>query len=188
MSVIKKHISTLLIASLLISPLANARTRHHHSVKRSLTVPRAFRVIAKECHVPAKHLYAIALTETETKLKNGHSSPWTWTINYRGKSYFYPDRQSLYAAANKLLRHKHRLFDVGIMQVNWRWHHHRVSSLWALTSPETNIRVACEIYKEGYRVRGNWVDAAGYYHNPSFSKDTRSYVRRYRKKLASIHY
>ncbi|PSW29145.1 lytic transglycosylase [Photobacterium phosphoreum] len=168
-------------AAMMLSATAQAKG---HTVK----IPSAFRMIATQCHVPAKYLYAIALTETETRLKNGQSSPWTWTINYKGKSYFYPNRRSMYIAAEKLVKQGNLLFDVGIMQINWRWHKHRVNSLWQLTAPETNVRVACEIIKDGYRARGNWVAAAGYYHSPENKKAVREYLFRYRSKLARIHY
>ncbi|HIF9337716.1 transglycosylase SLT domain-containing protein [Photobacterium damselae] len=187
MCAIKQIALTLTIGAMLAVPTADAKSIHKNNV-RSLTVPKAFRVIAHECKVPAKHLYAIALTETETKLQNGHSSPWVWTINYKGKSFFYPDRISLYTAAAKLISNRHLLFDIGIMQVNWRWHKNRVRSLWALTSPDINIRVACDILKDGYRARGNWIEAAGYYHSPSNNSDTRRYISRYKKKLKAIHY
>ena len=178
----KQVLSVICISvTMMLSTTVEAKA---HAVK----IPYAFRVIAQQCHVPAKYLYAVALTETETRLKNGHSSPWTWTINYRGKSYFYQNRRSMYVAATKLVHHKHQLFDVGMMQVNWRWHKQRVGSLWQLTAPETNVRVACEIMKDGYRVSGDWIKAAGYYHSPGNKKEVRKYIHRYRSKLARIYY
>ncbi|MCD9554430.1 transglycosylase SLT domain-containing protein [Photobacterium carnosum] len=158
-----------------------------HANAKKVQVPSAFKKIASSCNVPSKNLFAIALTETETGLKNGRSSPWAWTINHKGKSYFYPNRKSLYIAAQRLIDRKQLLFDIGIMQVNWRWHKDRVKSLWEMTAPETNVRVGCEILREGYMARGNWIDAAAYYHSPGNKKAASQYKKRYKDKLARTY-
>ncbi|WP_318441727.1 transglycosylase SLT domain-containing protein [Photobacterium leiognathi] len=178
----KRQVQFLIVAIALgVSASASAKPKN-------VQVPLAFKQIANQCRVPARNLFSIALTETETALKNGRSSPWAWTINHKGKSYFYPNRKSLYMAAQRLVDRKELLFDIGIMQVNWYWHRKRVKSLWEMTSPDKNIRVACEILNEGYNARGNWVDAAAYYHSPGNKSAAASYKQRYKRKLARTYY
>ena len=150
------------------------------------SVPIGFQKIANQCNVPPIALYGIALTETETGMTNGSSSVWHYSMNWKGKSYHYANREDLYQAAKKLVDKGYQSFDVGIMQLNWYWQKHRGYSLWELTDIKTNIKVACDVLKEGYRARGNWIGAAGYYHNPSAKKHYDRYMRIYKKKISRL--
>ncbi|MCD8552101.1 MAG: transglycosylase SLT domain-containing protein [Shewanella xiamenensis] len=147
------------------------------------TIPSGFVRIGASCGVPPVALYAVALTETETGLRNGDSSVWPHSINWNGRSYHFKNRKDTYIFAQNLIAQGHTLFDVGIMQVNWRWHKDRVSSLWELTDTETNIRTACEIMGEGYQARRNWVSAAGYYHAPNNATNANKYMKKFNAKL-----
>lgn len=176
----RKQALLLMAIALVISTPATAKPA-------KVQVPIAFKRIAHNCNVPARHLFSIALTETETGLKNGRSSPWAWTINHKGKSYFYPNRKSLYIAAQRLVDRKELLFDIGIMQVNWYWHRKRAKSLWEMTAPDANIRIACQILNEGYQAKGNWTDAAAYYHSPGNKIAASRYKKRFMSKLARTY-
>ncbi len=152
----------------------------------TLVTPKGFVHVAQQCNVPAKNLYAIALTETETAMEGGGSGVWQNSINWKGKSYFFSSRQETYDFALSLLHRGYESFDVGIMQVNWKWQKHRGYSLWELTDIQTNVKVGCEILREGYKARGNWILAAGYYHAPNHKENAERYMKIYAKKLARI--
>ncbi|WP_157946049.1 transglycosylase SLT domain-containing protein [Vibrio gangliei] len=172
----KKAITAITAIALSISCSATAQS----------AVPVGFQKIAHQCNVPPEALYGIALTETETGMANGSSSVWHYSLNWKGKSYHFASREELYQFAQKLIKKGYQSFDVGIMQLNWYWQKHRGYTLWELTDIRTNIEVACEVLKEGYKARGNWVEAAGYYHNPSVKKHYDRYMRIYKKKISRL--
>lgn len=149
-------------------------------------LPQGFSRIAKQCGSNPKALYAIALTESETALTNGKSSVWPHSINWQGKTFLFQTRKEMYFFAEDLISKGYRSFDVGMMQVNWRWHSHRVNSLWELTDIKTNIRVACDILVEGYKAKGDWTLAAGFYHSPNNKTHSTNYINRYKSKLGRV--
>ncbi len=92
-------------------------------------------------------LYAVALTESSRGI-DGLSSPWPWALHHGGRTY-YP-RSSTEALAD-IRQHRsehHDLIDVGLMQVNLRWHGHRVKVLEDLIDPKTNLDLGAKILRE----------------------------------------
>jgi len=73
-----------------------------------------------------------------------------------------------------------RLTDIGMMQINFQWNGHRVSSPEQLLNPETNIKVAADILCEAIAARRGDIELAiGGYHtmNPKRETDARAYAR-----------
>lgn len=113
-----------------------------------------------ETKTAASVLSGIATTESG---RNGR--PWPWTINSNGRSFYFESRDKAIAAAKTFVSADQNLFDIGLMQVNWRYHGHRFTSLEQAFDPVTNIRVADSIVQEHLAKTGSLKEAIGRYHS-----------------------
>lgn len=149
--------------------------------------PAFFLNISQSYKVPVDVLYALAMTESNTKMRNGNWSPWPYTINLDGIGYRYSSYENLVKQSRALIKSGRRSFDVGYFQVNWKWHNHRTRSIEYLAHPYENGRVASEIMLEQYRKWGNWSKAAGRYHNPNNNRGLADkYQRKFEVNLAKV--
>ena len=110
--------------------------------------------------VDPKVLAGIALNESAY---NGRA--WPWTLNVAGRGFFFRSRDDAYGAMRALIAAGRYDFDVGIMQVNWRYHRQRFASPWDALAPATNIHVAEAILNENYSRTHSIAKAIAYYHS-----------------------
>ncbi len=139
---------------------------------------------AKRGGVPAKVLYAIALTETGRK-SNGRVRPYPWAINREGKGHWFETREEALTFAQKSLLEGRKSFDVGCVQINYRWHGHAFPTLDDMFDPEWTATYAAQFLRTLYEERGDWSAAAGAYHSltPEFAS---IYRERFDRLLASL--
>ena len=126
-------------------------------------VPSAYRQVAQQYGVPAEVLYAIALTESRQHFGGGIVRPWPWTANVQGKPYFFRTRQEMTTFLHRLLRQGNRSFDVGLMQISWRHHGHRFTSLEQAIDPVVNLQAGAA-YLRHLMQRQGLQKAIGMYH------------------------
>ena len=139
-------------------------------------VPAGYRTVAAEQGVPASLLYAVALAESGTVVDaRRHRRPWPWTLNVSGQGRFFPSRQAASQALEAELTAGRESVDIGLMQINWRYHKARLASPTRALDPYHNLRVAAEILRDCYRRRGDWWDAVGCYHAPSNARRAARY-------------
>lgn len=119
---------------------------------------------ARRAGVPVPVLHAIALTETGRKA-GGRVRPYPWAINREGKGHWFKSRAEALAFAEDSLRQGRKSFDVGCVQINYRWHGHAFPSLDAMFDPEWTATYAAQFLRTLYEERGNWSAAAGAYHS-----------------------
>lgn len=130
-------------------------------------VPSGYRRIAAEYAIPPRIFYAIALAESGKHVEGQHAPrPWPWTLNIRGEAYFFARRRAAERALHRALAAGERLIDVGLMQVNWRYHQHRLRSPTLAFDPYRNLRIAARILNQCQRERSDWWEAVGCYHAP----------------------
>lgn len=110
--------------------------------------------------VDPKVLAGIALNESAY---NGRA--WPWTLNVAGRGFFFRSRDDAYGAMRALIAAGRDDFDVGIMQINWRYHRQRFASPWDALAPATNIHVAEAILNENYSRTHSIAKAIAYYHS-----------------------
>ena len=125
-----------------------------------------FEKAGKEFNVDPVLLYSIAVVESAVDAPNqrGYIQPSPWTLR-TSKPYYAKSRQEAEEQLNRLLKTT-RSIDVGMMQVNTRWHGHRVKEPKDLLDPLTNVRVAAQILSE--QIARHPYDAAlaiGNYHS-----------------------
>ncbi len=139
-------------------------------------VPAGYRTVADEHGVPASILYAVALAESGTVVDPRRKiRPWPWTLNVSGQGRFFPSRQAASAALQVELADGRESVDIGLMQINWRYHKGRLASPTRALDPYHNLRVAAEILRDCYQRRGDWWAAVGCYHAPSNARRAARY-------------
>lgn len=139
---------------------------------------------ARRAGVPPQVLYAIALTETGRK-SGGRVRPYPWAINREGKGFWFKTREEALAFGQQSLAEGRRSFDVGCVQINYRWHGNAFPSLEAMFDPEWTATYAGQFLRNLYEERGSWSEAAGAYHSltPELAQ---IYRARFDRLLASL--
>lgn len=139
---------------------------------------------ARRGGVPSSVLHAVALTETGRK-QNGRVRPFPWAINREGKGHWFSTREEALAFARESLAAGRRSFDVGCVQINYRWHGHAFPSLEQMFDPEYTATYAAQFLRNLYEERGDWSAAAGAYH--SLTPDLAAiYRKRFDQVLAGL--
>jgi hypothetical protein len=119
-------------------------------------------------------LQAIAFAESGRTGDHGRIEPWPWALNIEGQAFF---PMSLDEAMALLSAHQDRSVDVGLLQINIRWHGHRVDDTRALLDPITNLEIGAAILKEALAsAPGDLTAGIGRYHS-SDPERARSYAR-----------
>lgn len=120
-------------------------------------------------------LYAIALAESQ-KAEDGVVRPWPWAVNVGGKGYYFTD---LHAAENFVemqIDKGVKNIDVGPLQINLRWHGHRVGNPTDLFHLPIAIKVGADILSEAIASSPNDpVLAVGRYHHWDDEQRARAY-------------
>ena len=119
-------------------------------------------------------LYAIALMESG-RPRDGGLAPWPWTLWLPGRGgVFLASRDQ---ALDTLQANSGMPVDIGLMQVNLRWHGHRVGRPEELLEPRRNLEIAADILAEALATApGDLELGIGRYHSPTEAR-ARSYGR-----------
>lgn len=147
------------------------------------SIPPSYRLIAQEHQIPSAVLYGVALTESQLKLSNQTIRPWPWTLNVAGVPRRYPTRIAAWKSLNDYLEQGIDLIDVGIMQVNWHYHHQQLGTPWEALEPFNNTRAGAKILKAEYQTAGDWPVAIGRYHSPGQKPAQKLRAQRYARKV-----
>ncbi len=143
------------------------------------TVPHGYRVIAAEYGIPYTMLYAVAMAESGVGTNDkGTRRPWPWTLNVAGHGHVYPSREVAWNALNAFIAQGERSIDIGLMQVNWRYHEDKLRDTWHALDPYFNLRVGAGILRQCFEQRGDWWEGVGCYHAPSNPVRARRYRSR----------
>ena len=78
----------------------------------------------------------------------------------------FASRAAAWAELRQALAAGERSIDIGVMQVNWRYHRDALQDPWQALDPYYNLRVAATILVDCYQLRGDWWNAVGCYHAP----------------------
>lgn len=150
-------------------------------------IPPAYRQVAQLKGIPADIFYAIALAESGRQLGAAQPRrPWPWTLNIHGEGLYFNDRHSAWRAVMSALAKQQTLVDIGPMQVNWRYHQHRLVDPWQALDPHRNLLVAAEILLRCYKRSSDWWQAVGCYHSPANSQRALRYRERVRAQWRTV--
>ena len=168
----------ILLALLLASSLSFA----------SRDIPVGYREVAQQAGIPAEVLYAVALTESGSRIAHA-TRPWPWTLNVAGKGYRYASRTE---ACQALLQFLHttslRRIDAGLGQINLGWNRQHFAVPCDALAPYPNLAVTARLLRQHYKRWKNWPEAIGRYHRPAGGKPAQRYrqqVLRHLKRLTS---
>lgn len=144
-------------------------------------VPVAYLIVAKIHQVPADILYAIALIESGRRYQ-GEFRPWPWALNIEGQSVFCESQQDAIHRVSQAILHEQSV-DIGLMQVNWRWHRQRFSTVDESLVPIKNLSAGASILQEQFEQTNDWWQAVGRYHDPGQDAESLDSAQRYRERV-----
>lgn len=122
--------------------------------------------VARRHRIDPYILYAVALTESRKNGEQNRVMPWPWAINNAGNAFIPNSQQEAEALLNQMLDQGKRNIDIGIMQVNLRWHGHRVAKPELLLIPSTNLEIGASVLSEAIQsVPGNLAHGIGRYYS-----------------------
>ena len=124
-----------------------------HALDLSGTV---YEIAGREYDIDPSLLFSISRVESATETGDGTISPYPWTLRSDKPFYGRTKKEAEKELARLLARGIS--VDIGLMQVNSRWHGHRVTNPAELLDPLTNIRVGAQILSE--RLKAHPHDAA----------------------------
>lgn len=155
-----KPMKKLLIIPVLLMSILNPG----HAVNLSGTV---FEKVGIEKDIDPHLLYAVALAESaySPNKKARGAAPYPWTLRLPERPIYATSKNDAEQQLSKVLTYTSAV-DVGLMQVNVRWHKHRVKHARDLLDPETNVRVGADILLENLkRYPNDLIAALGRYHS-----------------------
>lgn len=151
------------------------------------SIPSGYQRVATEYDLPPALLYAVALTESgQSALSEGRFRPWPWALNINGEGHYFTSRQEALQALQAALMHTNSSVDIGLMQINWRYHRAALGSAWQALDPYHNLRVAAAILRDCLNEHTNWMQTAGCYHAPNDSTRAQAYASRVQQHWAQI--
>ena len=123
-------------------------------------------------------LYSVALVESATDAEDGSAtiSPYPWTLR-SNRPFYAKTRKEAEEELARILKRGSSV-DVGLMQVNTKWHGYRVKNLADLLDPLTNVRTGAAILSERLRATPkDAIKAIATYH--SFDPDRGEWYARH---------
>jgi len=122
-------------------------------------------------------LYAIGLVESR-HARQGRMQPWPFAVRTPKRSHYPDSQQAAVDILKTLSADEVRDSDLGWMQVNVRWHGHRVSKVENLLHPTVNLRVGALVLAEAVvATPGDLELAVGRYHTWMDESRARTYAR-----------
>ncbi|MBP1144309.1 MULTISPECIES: transglycosylase SLT domain-containing protein [Pseudomonas] len=146
--------------------------------------PTAYRQVAEAAGVPEQLLYAVAQTESNTRLQIGFY-PWPWTLNVKGKPLRFETRELACQAVHKaIVEEGIYAVDIGLTQQNWGYiGRARFREPCDALHPIHNLQSAALLLRQYYQQTGDWVSAAGMYHRPAGGEPARLYKSKIQERL-----
>lgn len=166
------------LACALVVSLSASKARAQH------VPPPAYQSAARAAGVPSEILFAVALQESGIALR-GQLIPWPWTLNAAGEPSRYATRRDACAALRRELKTR-RNVDVGLGQVNVRYHGHRVKEPCELLDPYRNLAITATILREQHAAGADWLLAVSRYHRPAGGAPAQDYRERVERHLARL--
>lgn len=169
-SLMKVIVRFLLIISMVFpKEVVLATDELQHNKSRLLQI---IRDAEKKEQIPSGLLESIA------KIESGVQEH---AININGKSFFAANKQEAISIINKSLNSGVTNIDIGVMQLNWRWHQKAFNNIDEMLSATINIGYAARLLKSLYKQHGDWHKAVRYYH----SSNAEHYEKYSRKVIIS---
>jgi hypothetical protein len=135
--------------------------------------------------LPKGLLTAIARTESGPAQGGSALRAWPWTSNIRGRGHYYDSKTEALRHLETVVGRGERSFDVGCMQLNYRWHGARFDTLEQMIDPARNVDYAARYLRDLRDETGDWDTATRYYHSRDPARG-QAYLGRVRRALARL--
>ena len=113
--------------------------------------------------IPEDLLVTMAIIESGRSVSAQPSSPWPWTLNIGGKGFFYETKASAQASLLRSAKDV-SLIDVGVLQINTKWHGKNFGTLSDMLDPAANILYAGHFLATLAYQQGSWTKGVASYH------------------------
>ncbi|MBL3285267.1 Lytic transglycosylase domain-containing protein [Rickettsiales endosymbiont of Paramecium tredecaurelia] len=133
--------------------------------KDSLKCIRYFRHFESKYNLPPDLLHAIALQESSKNVDGGVRTVWPWTVNTKGKGYFFQTKLEAMRFVRQELLSGNDVIDVGCMQINLHYHPNAFRTLNQAFDPRANIEYAAKFLQEKHKQLASWSKAIAHYHS-----------------------
>jgi hypothetical protein len=120
-------------------------------------------------NIPSGLLLAIATVESGSE---------PYALNIQGKSVIGSNKREAVALIHEALAEGINNIDVGVMQLNVKWHRENFKSIEEMLEPKKNIEYAAGFLLKLYKKYGDWHKAVRFYHS-----STAEYYRKYSRKI-----
>ena len=133
--------------------------------------------------LPPQLLRAIARVESGRAQAGVGLRAWPWTANVAGQGHYFDTRDAALRYLDDVRAGGQDSFDVGCMQLNYRWHGDQFASLAQMLDPVSNTDYAARFLRDLYQETGDWETATRYYHSrsPEFGH---AYLARVQRAMA----
>ncbi len=115
----------------------------------------------------------LAICKTESNI-----SP--YAINIKGKPIFASTLQEALSTVKGALARGITNIDLGVAQINYRWHKEHFRSVEKMLDPKVNIQYAGSLLSSLFKQHGTWHKAIRYYHSANSE-----HHRKYSKKVVT---
>ncbi len=132
-----------------------------------VVIPSAFEEASAAAGIPASVVYSIGLIETGRDIEGVGRRPYPWVLGLPGRNgaEWFDTQDETVARLEELIAQGEQNIDVGLMQLNWRWHKERFDGPAEAVDPYRNVAVATEILKEHWLETNDLWRAIGLYHS-----------------------
>lgn len=103
-----------------------------------------------------------------------------YSVNITGKPFTANNKLEAVKTIKDALNQGITNIDVGIAQINYRWHKDNFKNIEEMLSPTTNIEYAAKLLSSLFKRYGTWQDAIKYYHSANSD-----YHRQYSRKVVT---
>ncbi len=157
-----------------------------HSINLSGTL---FDNIGRQVGLDPVLLYSVALAESALGKGSGTLGPHPWTLRSSNTRLYAKTRSEAELALAEHVKSHGPLIDIGLMQVNYRWHRDKVADPTDLLDPLINMTVAGEYLADMiYATPDDLELAIGKYHvGPNPTPENTARARNYGSRVIAIY-
>lgn len=136
---------------------------------------------AKRWDIPAGILHSVGLTETGRK-----GALYPYALNIEGRTVFATSRQDALREFNQARAKGYKLIDLGCMQINYRYHGEKFTSVDQMLNPRANVDYAARFLSQLHKKHETWTMAVARYHaGPNNDPAQKRYICRVIRNLVT---
>jgi hypothetical protein len=156
----------ILLLSLFLIFIAKNSFAEDVILRESNKCERYFHIFEKQYNIPKNLLKSVSIIESGIHHKESSTRvPWPWTINVKGKGYFFDNKNDAIEAVKKHQKAGIKSIDIGCMQVNLYYHPKAFEGLEHAFEPVNNIEYAAKFIKSNFEKHMSWRLAVAAYHS-----------------------